>query len=188
MFSTKFVYILTPRYLTLIWLNQPDIVFNLNYIFKSPSNFFCLDLRLRFMFFQLSETFCICLFSFQYAYLGIISWHYGWWNELVSPAVGRKWYIFRNIYFVIKICNILSWLKLYWSFSYRITVKPVQKTTSIKRPLIWDDQCWVCSSKSPHSCYSISQLMRLPTTFFASQMKICLKQPIQNFTQWRNEK
>ena len=29
-----------PMYLTLIWLSQQDIAVNLNYIFKSPPNFF----------------------------------------------------------------------------------------------------------------------------------------------------
>ena len=48
----------------------------------------------------------------------------------MSPAVGGKWYIFRNICFVLKIYNIFNWLKLHWSFSHHITVKPVQKTTS----------------------------------------------------------
>ena len=35
----------------------------------------------------------------------------------------------------------------------------------------------------------ITCLARQATTFFVSQMKkTCLKQPLQNFTQWRNEK
>ena len=43
MLPTKFVWVLN---FTLIWPSQQDIVFNLSYIFKSPSNFFCLDLKL----------------------------------------------------------------------------------------------------------------------------------------------
>ena len=31
---------------------------------------------------------------------------YGWWNELVSVMVDGKWYIFRNICFVMKNCDI----------------------------------------------------------------------------------
>ena len=89
MFSTKFVYILTPRYLTLIWLNQPDIVFNLNYIFKSPSNFFCLDLKITIYVFSTEWNFLHLLVQFSICVL----WHNKlalWFMERVS--VSRSWW------------------------------------------------------------------------------------------------
>ena len=56
MLPAKFAWILTPKDSTRIWLSQQDIVFNLNYIFKSSSHFFFLDLKTTISNFKLSET------------------------------------------------------------------------------------------------------------------------------------
>ena len=64
MFPTKFVYILIPRidaYLTesagcSLW---PQLYFQITFIFL-----FLRFKKLSFLFFKLSETFCICLFNF----------------------------------------------------------------------------------------------------------------------------
>ena len=45
MLPTEFVWFLTSRYLILLLIQQ-DMVFNFNFIFKSLSNFFCLDLKI----------------------------------------------------------------------------------------------------------------------------------------------
>ena len=81
--------------MTYIWLNQQDVIFNLNRIFKSPSNFFDLHLKIyHFSFLNWVKLFCICLFSF-------LSQCYDRWNELVSVMIDEKWYILRNMWFVI---------------------------------------------------------------------------------------
>ena len=94
MLSTKFLQTLTSRYLTLFWRSQYNKLFFFNYVFKSPFFFSYLDIIKicfnKFLFFKLSETFCICLFS-------VLSQCYDWWNELVSVMVDGKWYIFRYI-------------------------------------------------------------------------------------------
>ena len=56
MLPTKFVWILTPWYLTIDSLKE-DIFFNINYIFNSPSVFFFLDFKMSFLFLKLNETF-----------------------------------------------------------------------------------------------------------------------------------
>ena len=68
MLSTKFLQTLTPRYLTLFWLSQYNkFFFFFNYAFKSHFFFSYLDIIKicfnKFLFFKLSETFYICLFS-----------------------------------------------------------------------------------------------------------------------------
>ena len=79
--------------------------------YLSSWHFFYLDLNNYLSVFKLSETFCICLFSF-------LSYCFGWWNECLL------WLIKRNIY--LKIYPFLSFLlteicMLRWLLPYNIT-------------------------------------------------------------------
>ena len=86
MLSTKFLQTLTPRYLTLFWLSQYNKFFFFNYVFKSPFFFSYLDIIKicfnKFLFFKLSETFCICLFSVMIdGMIDGMSWYLLWLME-----------------------------------------------------------------------------------------------------------
>ena len=64
MLPTKFVRILTPRCLTLIWSSQQDIIFNLICVFKSPSNFSFLYLKITISVIQTEWNFLHLLVEF----------------------------------------------------------------------------------------------------------------------------
>ena len=65
------------------------------------------------------------------------------------------------------------------------TVMPAYTTTSIRRPLIQDDQCWVRPSQSPYNRYCIRRppVERDQRPLFLSPKweKTCLKQRLKNF-------
>ena len=87
--------------------------------------------------------------------------NYVWKSELIFPS--DKWN-----------CSKLT---------ESIAVKPVQTTTSVRQPLVYDDQSWVRPNEFPYNLYYCIRRPRdQRPLFFVSQMKKSLSKTITKKT------